>query len=166
MRKVVFAVFASCGLTIGWCSKSVATEDGRATDIGSLIERVKSSAADDNERGSLAMQLSTLVVRMDRSQLDMIDKNTIDKLASLLKGDSDVVIYAAAIALGHIGEPAVYTVPSLLDALREIQFGSRSSYRDVDYGSIDAIVDALERLNVCKPTSRRVSRSSCDYLLR
>jgi hypothetical protein len=166
MRKIAFVVFVLCGLAMtGQTGPAVAIEDGKAADVALLVERIRSNSV-DRERSNLASQLRDLILRMDSSQLEMIDKNTVDKIALMLSDNSESVNYAAAIALGRIGKPAMHAIPALLGALREIEFGSRTYLQGVDYGSIDAIVDALTRLNVCVPASRRVSRSSCDYLLR
>jgi hypothetical protein len=154
MREAVFVALMLCGLAMTG-QISTAVESEKATAVATLVERIKLSSS-NSERVSLASELKDLLWQMDRSELDVIDRNTIDQIALMLSDNNEATIYVAAFALGHIGKPASHTVPALLAALREIEFGSRSFYKNVDFGSIDTIVGALIKL--------KCMRSSTSFL--
>jgi hypothetical protein len=142
----------------------MAQEGGNATAVASLIEEIKSSPS--SERVSLAFKLSDLLWHMDRSELDVIDRKAIDEIAFMLADKNESVVYAAALALGIIGEPASYTVPNLLTALRKVEAAhSTGPPRLGGMGADDAIVGALIKLKACVPPSSHFDASICDYLL-
>jgi|SRR5215467_6092825 len=145
---------------------SMADESRKDALVVNLVKEIKSSSP--SERPALANKLSDLIWHMDRSELDMINKNTIDEIAMMLSDKSEAVVYAAASALGDIGQPAIHTVPALLTALKELEAShSRGPVRPApSIGAEDAIVNTLIKLKVCVPPSRIAISNSCDYLLR
>lgn len=114
----------------------------------------------------LMRHLEGFLWRMDRSELDMIDRTTIAEIALMLHDNSEGVIYAVALALGHIGKPASHTIPALLSALREVEAShSRPPFKPGGMDANDAIVGALIKLKACIPPPGPFDTSACDYLL-
>jgi len=105
-----------------------------------------------------AQLLVGLIRRMD---VTMIDRPTIDEIASFLDDNSDAVRGRMAIALGNIGEPAKHTVPALERAFERAKEYIATAqnrvqpaigYRNYGLGtSADSICFALQKLEATIP---------------
>lgn len=146
-------------------SCSAAAEDPTAT-IPALIAQI-SSEPDRSKRYEAGDRLEKFVNDLDRNERAVLAPEVVDKIASLL-GDNDEVVRAyAAGVLAQIGVPAALrAVGPLLKALREAKSDSRKIYRATDFNATDAIIGALHALKVCVVPPERRDRDVCNYLLQ
>jgi hypothetical protein len=73
MRKItIISILLLCGLAaMERADRAVAIENGKATDVAPLVERIRSNSV-ERERGYLANQLRDLVLGMDSQGCSML----------------------------------------------------------------------------------------------
>jgi hypothetical protein len=97
-------------------------------------------------RANFAEQLSAFIQHRDQVDIDALDVKEIDDLAGLLSDKDDVVRFWAALALGHVGPPAIRVVPALERALKEVEPAPGSNIIGPDLSSASAIRGALRKI--------------------
>jgi hypothetical protein len=142
-----------------------ATDNEKMIIVRTLVAGVASETA-RTERYKLGEELMEFVHHMDKSDRDVFDPDVVDKVASLLSDDDEVIRSFAASTLGQMGPSALRSVGALLKALREAGSDSRRIYRATSFNAKDAIIGALSRLGVCVFRIETYNREVCDYLLR
>src|SRR6266404_2766603 len=107
------------------------------TKIEAMIEKIRTERPSPVQ-ADVAEQLSAFLQHRDRSDIDALDAKTIDDIAGLLSDRDDTVRYWAALALGHIGAPAIRAAPALERALRDVEPASGSNMIGPDLSSASA----------------------------
>ena len=71
----------------------MAEEISKVTSFATLVKEIKLSSSP--EQVSLAYKLEDLLWHMDRSESDVIDRDTIDEIALMLSNQDEALVMAA-----------------------------------------------------------------------
>jgi hypothetical protein len=166
---IMLAVLGALTIMPDWANS--APDD--VARIEGTIEKIKEASTTERQDGArylterqyAAMKLTDFIRSLDPSDREGISSGIVDDIAAFLRDEDGYIRYQAAAALGFIGVPTMRAVPALLEALKDVQFGSRSMAKNAQVSEADVIIGILIMLKICTP-SPGDPRSACNYLLR